>query len=157
LTAARRADLNEKFGRTGNLNSDINSRGNKELATNFYLDQGWHPKRAASHVGGIDFSQPVDIFTLSRGQPLAQYQARGNGVGNYFAPVGTRAEQLGINPIGRDTLVYAPTERVQVLRSTAAEIVDTWLVPSVPYRAEGGGTQFFTNDPNKFRVIINNE
>lgn len=88
---------------------------------------------------------------------MSQYQVGGNGVGNYFAPVGTRAEQLGINPTGRETLLYAPTERVQVLRSTAAEIVDTWSVPGVPYRAEGGGTQFFTGNPDKFRVIINNE
>lgn len=148
--------MNEKYGRTGDLNTDINIRGNRELATNFYLDQGFHPKRVPSHVGGIDFSQPVDIVTLSRGQPVAQYQV-GNGVGNYFAPIGTRAEQLGVNPTGRQTLIYAPTERVPVLRSTAAEIVDTWTVPGSAYKAEGGGTQFFTGSSDKFRVIVNNE
>lgn len=64
---------------------------------------------------------------------------------------------MGVNPTGRQTLIYAPTERVPVLRSTAAEIVDTWSVPGAPYKAEGGGTQFFTGNTDKFRVIVNNE
>jgi hypothetical protein len=157
LVSGRRAYLNEKFGRTSDLNADINVRGKKELATNFYLDQGWHPKRVQSHVSGIDFSQQVDVVTLKRGQPLVQYQVGGSGVGNYFAPVGTRIQQLGINPTGRKTSIFAPKERVQVLRSTASEIVDTWSVPGVPYRAEGGGTQFFAGDPDKFRQIYYNE
>jgi hypothetical protein len=38
--ATRRAYLNEKFGRTGDINLDINIRGNQEVASGFFRGQG---------------------------------------------------------------------------------------------------------------------
>jgi len=152
----RRTYLNENYGRSGDLNLDINVRGNIEIAENFYLNQGWSKTRAESHVAGIDFSRPVDLIYLSPGQPVVQYQIDGR-LGNYFAPVGKKVGELGINPSGRETYVYAPMERVLVMRSTASEIVDSWSTPGSPYKAEGGGVQYFTGSPDKFRVIIHNE
>ena len=108
-------------------------------------------------MDGIDFSQQVDVFTLSKGKPLAQWQVPGNSTGNYFAPIGTQPGQLGINPQGRGLLIYAPTERIQVLRSTAAEIVDTWTVPKVPFKAQGGGIQYFTGTPNQFHILYDGD
>jgi Bacterial toxin 46 len=48
-------------------------------------------------------------------------------------------------------------ERVKVLKTTAAPILDTWSIPGVSYNAKGGGTQFFTANTSKFNIIIQNE
>ncbi len=68
-------------------------------------------------------------------------------IGNYFAPVGTPANHLGINPAGRVPITFAPVKETEVLKSKAKEIVDTWTDPNKPYPAKGGGTQYFV--PNK--------
>jgi len=58
-------------------------------------------------------------------------------VGNYFAPLGTQAEMLGINPAGRMPFVFSPSKPIPALQSTAARITDTWTVPGQPFNAAG--------------------
>lgn len=122
----------------------------QQLARSFYSDLGWPAARIDSHVAGIDFNEPVVVETLLPGTVVGQWQMPGGKVGNYFAPLGTEASQLGINPAGRVLGTYSPSEPVKVLRSTAAPIIDTWTVPGKPYSAQGGGTQFFTGKPSIF-------
>jgi hypothetical protein len=58
---ARRTLLNEKFERTGNLDLDINIRGNQATATTFFRAQGLSEADANALMTGIDFSKPVEI------------------------------------------------------------------------------------------------
>ncbi|ASP40338.1 hypothetical protein CHH28_17375 [Bacterioplanes sanyensis] len=67
-TAARRVCLNEKYGRTGDLNSDNNVRGRQDAAFNFYKSQGFDEVDISSQLSGIDFTQPVDIVTINSGK-----------------------------------------------------------------------------------------
>jgi beta-lactamase class A len=81
---------------------------------------------------GIDFSMPVRATELTPGARYVQHVLDGR-VGNYFAPVGTPAEMLGINPAGRVPALYTPSQPVSALQSTAAQITDTWTVRSQPF------------------------
>ncbi|WP_443111582.1 polymorphic toxin type 46 domain-containing protein [Burkholderia sp. FERM BP-3421] len=72
-------------------------------------------------------------------------------VGSYFAPVGTQATNLGINPANRIPGLFTPSGATSVLQSTAASITDTWTVPGRPFVANGGGTQQFV--PNKSTMV----
>ena len=116
------------------------------IAYNFYTQAGFNTERALGHLGGIDFSQSVSVTKLTPGTGYVQYVQNGN-VGNYFAPIGTSAETIGISPIGRVPELFTPSQPLQALRSTAADIVDTWTVKGQAYQTSGGGTQFFV--PNK--------
>jgi hypothetical protein len=84
-TAARRAYLNEKFGRVGNLDLDISIRGRQEVATNFFLSQGVPEGKVPSYLTGINFAQPVELQSLGAGKPLWQYQTPGAPQGNWYS------------------------------------------------------------------------
>lgn len=128
----------------------------RNTAHNFYARQGMPPKDIPDHLKGIDFNKPVSVQTIPKNTPVTQYQVPGGRQGNYYAPPGTPASQLGINPQGvsrttgnvvnKPPTTYRTTRDVSVLKSTAASVDDTWSVPGRPYRAEGGATQFFTMD-----------
>jgi filamentous hemagglutinin len=117
-----------------------------EIAYNFYADAGFSADRAAGHLAGIDFTKPVSLTELTPGTNYLQYPLGGK-MGNYFTGVGTPAETIGINPAGRVPTLYTPKTAAPALRSTAADILDTWTVPNQPYMTKGGGTQYFV--PNK--------
>ena len=117
-----------------------------DTAYNFYTQAGFSIDRALGHLDGIDFSQPVSATELMPGSNYVQHVLNGN-VGNYFAPIGTSADAIGVNPTGRITGLYTPTQPTAALRSSAAEIIDTWTTPGHSYATTGGGAQFFV--PNK--------
>lgn len=131
----------------GSAASSIAAR--QATAEAFYRTAGWPEPRIASHLQGIDFTQPVKPVTLPTGTEVVQYQIPGNPTGNYFAPLGTPAEAIGVNPAGRVTKVYTTTSDVTVLQSTAA---DTSSNPNVPAlaRGQGGGVQFFAPNTSGF-------
>jgi len=162
--AARRAYLNNRFGRTGSLHADINIRGNRETAENFYRNSGYSDLDMQSHLNGIDFTQPVEVVKIGKGQRFYQWDSpttfRG---GEYFAvSANSTPSQLGINPskvgFGTDivfTRSQTPlfTDRaVYGLRSTAAPINDFWSVPRQSFMTEGGAMQLFTRDNAAFRL-----
>jgi Bacterial toxin 46 len=157
----RREYLNEKFGRTGDVNSDINIRGRKELATNFFLRQGVHPDKVDSFLTGIDFTQVLEIQSLGAGKKLWQYQTPGAPQGNWYSITpSVSPSQLGISDVGfnRTTRTVEPKilnqymteEPVNVLRSTSASVEDFWSVSGQTYPAEGGAIQLFSNEKSKF-------
>jgi len=124
-------------------------KGGKQIAYDFYKEQGWSTTRINNHLSGIDFTKPVEIVTLPKGTQVVQYQIPGNFMGNYFAPVGTSADSLGINAEGRQTMIYTTTRDVTVLRSIASDTIGKQNIP-VFAQGRGGGTQFFTNDLSAF-------
>jgi hypothetical protein len=121
----------------------------RATAEAFYKQTGWPDEKIASHMAGIDFSKPVDVVTLPKGTQVVQYQIPGSPTGQYFAPMGTPAESIGVNPAGRVASTYTATSDVSVLQSTAASTDSNLsLPPSV--RGTGGGTQYFAPDNSAF-------
>jgi hypothetical protein len=102
----------------------------------------------ASHLQGIDFNNPIAVETLPAGTKVVQYQYPGQPTGNYFAPVGTPPESLGINPTGRIARIYTTKENVTVFRSIARNTTDSNLPTS--FLGGGGGTQYFAPDISGF-------
>jgi hypothetical protein len=123
----------------------------RTIAYNYYKTLGWPDDRIASHLDGIDFNHPVEVVTLPKGSQLVQYQIPGNPVGGYFAPVGTPAESIGVNPTGRKAMIYETTADVAVLRSSAADTSGNANLPALA-RGSGGGIQYFTTDRSVFSL-----
>lgn len=48
---------------------------------------------------------------------------------------------------------YKTTQKVEVLRSTAAPTTDFWSVKGQNYDAKGGATQLFSNQKDAFGII----
>ncbi|MFC5527754.1 DUF6861 domain-containing protein [Rhodanobacter ginsengisoli] len=135
----------------------------RQLARDFYLKQGYGPKRVDSHLAGIDFDKPVEVVTLPKGTLLEQWQAPRAAQGNYYSPPGTPAEQLGISPVGLDpatgqiadkvATTYVTNSEVEVLKSTAAAVNDTWSVPGQVIATEGKGTQMLSAQSGAFDAV----
>lgn len=121
----------------------------RATALAFYTQTGWPAEKIASHMEGIDFAQPVQVVTLKAGTQVIQYQVPGRPTGNYFTPVGTPPDVLGFNTAGRVVQTYVADADVEVLKSVAA---DTTTNPNIPvqFRGGGGGTQYFTLNPQAF-------
>lgn len=130
--------------------SNFEQLGRYGTAYDFYKQAGFSVDRALGHLDGIDFSRPVTLTELTPGTNYVQNVLDGK-VGNYFTAVGTPAETVGINPAGRVPMTFTPSQPLPALRSTAADILDTWTVPNQPYQTTGGGTQYFV--PNKPLMI----
>jgi Flp pilus assembly pilin Flp len=111
-------------------------------------------ERALSHMRGIDFTRPVEIVRVGPGDELVQFNLPGQR-GKYFAPRGTSAESLGIDPAGRVVETYrAPDEGILALRSTAAEIESfTDRNGNVIRGGAGGGVQYKVADSDGFRRV----
>ncbi|MGY3942930.1 polymorphic toxin type 46 domain-containing protein [Aeromonas tecta] len=164
----RRTFLNNKFGRTGDINADINQRARKKIAFDFYKKQGFSEESIPSHLHGIDFSQDVTVETINRGKKVYQYQSSGAPQGNYYAIRGsTTPSELGIGEMGENRAKgtvelklkkqYISQEKTKVLRSTSKAIDDTWSVRGKSQPSSGGGTQMFTTERDKFKEVTNND
>lgn len=163
-TAQRRAYLNNKFGRSGNLDHDINYRGNRETAAKFFKSKDIDPADAESYMNGLDFNHPVRVETLAPGKNLWQYQSPGAPQGNWYT-LSPRVQptELGINPMGTNRAAntiepkvlnsYRTTQKVEVLRSTAAPTDDFWSVKGQSYPAKGGAQQLFSNEKGSFGLL----
>jgi hypothetical protein len=84
----------------------------------------------------------------------------GGRQGSYYAPTGTPAGQLGISSqaaqrqtgelVERVPTKYVLRQDVEVLKSTAARVTDTWSIPGKSVEAAGGGTQYFSTAVKAF-------
>jgi hypothetical protein len=138
-------------------------RARRRVAEDFYQKHGFDADRARSHIKGIDFNKPVEVVQLKKGTVVEQWQVPGGLQGNYYAPVGSPPGSLGISPqavsrqtgeiIDRTAIRYVLQEDVEVLRSTASEVTDTWSIPGRAVEAEGGGTQFFSTHKESFKGV----
>lgn len=125
----------------------------QNVANNYYAEAGWSEARIRHHLQGIDFSRSVGTTFIPQGQKVVQYQLPGMSPGNYFAPVGTPANRLGIYTSGRFGRIFSATENTTVLRSTAASMVDDFSVSGWKIQLNGGGTQYFSPNPNIFSPV----
>jgi hypothetical protein len=122
----------------------------RERAGEFYRELGWKENRIQSHLDGIDFSKPVSVEVLPEGTVVEQWVDPRRGVGNYFANSGTSASELGIYEGERVSRKFVVTADTPVLKSTAGSITDTWTAPPAAFPTRGGGTQYFTKQPENF-------
>ena len=162
--SARRAYLNEKFGRTGDLNKDIYIRGNVEKVTNFMKKQGITENKVPEYMEGINLNERVSIESVNRGKLAYQNQVAGNWQGNWYSlDKNTPPTKLGINPEGniygtetkasKVTTSYQAHQSVEMLRSTANPALDTWSIPKEPFQTEGGGIQWFSTNKDVWSKI----
>ncbi|MFC6337565.1 hypothetical protein GIR22_23650 [Pseudomonas sp. CCM 7891] len=162
--ASRRDYLNKKFGRTGDLVQDINIRGSQETAANFFKSQGYKPADYEGYMNGLDFTKPVSVETINSSKKLWQFQVPGGRQGMWYSPTPDIVpSQLGINPLGQiyktETVVpkivnvYQTTDKVTLLRSTSAPVLDNWSVPSQPFDAIGGARQMTSGQRELFKLI----
>jgi RHS repeat-associated protein len=116
----------------------------ESFTRDFYrIETRWADSRIARHLRGIDFNQPVEIVQIPRGSVLNQHGFPSDPIGNYFSLPGTPAKGSGIYPHGRVERFYQTTMDLRALRSTAADITDTWSVPGWAIDVPGGKEQFF--------------
>jgi hypothetical protein len=114
-------------------------------------------------LAGIDFDKPVEIVTLPKGTRVEQWQAPGGPQGNYYAAPGTPAERLGIAPSALDqasgkivdkvSTTYVTNREVEVLKSTAAAVKDTWSIPGQVIATEGKGVQMLSSESSAFDAL----
>jgi ElaB/YqjD/DUF883 family membrane-anchored ribosome-binding protein len=136
------------------------ARARKRSAAEFYRRFGLDEDQARAHMRGIDFDKPVDTVILKKGTVVEQWQVPGGSQGSYYAPTGTPPGQLGISSravqrrtgelVERVPTRYVLSQDVEVLRSTAARVTDTWSIPGSSVEAAGGGTQYFSNAVSAF-------
>lgn len=146
----------------------------RDVAFEFYRERGMNPGSIDSHLDGIDFRHPVDVITIRKNTVLEQFQVQGGRQGSYYSEGGVTPSQLGINPQGQvlgpdrqpllgadgqpiiaDKVVtrWLVLDDVQVLRSQAGAITDTWSVPGQAFDTQGGGIQFYSPERNKFQQL----
>ncbi len=133
----------------GELRAAETAASRQAAARTAYKTALWPDEKIASHAAGIDFSQPVEVIKIAKGTQMVQYQTPGNPTGNYFAPVGTPPDSLGINPAGRVAKLFVATRDVTALKSTAASTASNFDIPEA-FRGGGGGIQYFVPDSSAF-------
>lgn len=162
--SARRAELNAKFERTGNLNKDINIRGNRKTVEDFMRKQGVEEGKIDAYMSGINLEERVSVETINRGKIAYQNQSPGNWQGNWYSMnENTPPTKLGINPVGqvrgttdivpKEVIAYQSQEKTLMLRSTATPALDTWSVPGKPFQTEGGGIQWFSTQRDTWTPV----
>ena len=133
-------------------------------AAKFFKSKDIDPADAESYMNGLDFNHPVRVETLAPGKNLWQYQSPGAPQGNWYT-LSPRVQptELGINPMGTNRAAntiepkvlnsYRTTQKVEVLRSTAAPTDDFWSVKGQSYPAKGGAQQLFSNEKGSFGLL----
>lgn len=128
----------------------IGEKQRKQLAYKTYLRQGFSPKLTLDHTKGIDFTLPVFTKTYKKGTVLEQWcYLNSDGtpkVGNYFTPVGSDENKLGISLDGRFKFKFKLLEDTEFLQSTTKTIPD--YRPGKVGEFEGGETQLFNVGTN---------
>lgn len=159
------------FNSRGESRPDLDAKNFAKFETAywFYREQGLDRNAIVSQVAGIDFNYnvtrtmcpPPPEFHQFQTAALGQTTAGPGRVGTYWAPIGSQPEELGISGEARrfdPSISRASNETmrriewefkadpaatpVEVLRSVAAPIKDTWSL-STTVDCPGGGVQYF--------------
>lgn len=127
----------------------------REKARIFYEEKaGYTPHQIQNHLSGIDFSKSVDDkFPIPKGKQIAQWKAPGIAQGGYYTEKCDKPFCLGIYHYQESRKNGSIKKRIQdvfeadreiiVLKSIAANVLDTWSIKGCFFRASGGCTQYF--------------
>jgi len=124
---------------------------NEEIAVSYFITN--HIK-SNMYMDGIDFSKPVKVFHIKKGDVFIQYQIPSAPQGNFYGLEGASPSELGINEFGYDKMhnipvkklkrVYVATKDFDALSSYAAPIKDDWSTPEDETQTEGSAIQLFS-------------
>jgi hypothetical protein len=129
--------------------------GRRATAREFLSRGGYSASKIATILdgGGIDFTRPVVVRTFDAGTQVQQLVKAGR-IGDWFGPLGQSADASGVASGMRESWAFAASQRIQVLESRSAAVVDTWtLGPKYPVVTSGGGVQWLASDKNLFVPI----
>jgi hypothetical protein len=117
------------------------------VARQFYGNAGFTAERIASHLQGIDFTQPVRSVTIPYGATAQQFLGA-SGVGQYFSSLGTTPLEAGISPAGRVPVLFQSMADVPALESFTKP---NWAWPTGTVPGAGGARQYFV--PNRGLLV----
>jgi RHS repeat-associated protein len=145
-------------------------RARKKLVRKFLEQHGqeWDDKQKTyvrstrskieSHMNGHDYKKPIVVGPPpSLPDGLAQYQHPKGNHGSYYTDPNSTPGEVGIGSMANTKAGEAPVPKIQktynsqgdppYVKSTAAEIDDTWSVTGgPPQHAEGGAVQYTVPD-----------
>ena len=132
-----------------NHNERIHTR--KDLAMHVFIEDQINPDK---YMEAIDFSKPVTMYRIKKGDLVIQYQVPGAPQGNFYGLEGATPTELGISDVGWDSKsekivpkvkqVYIATKDFDVLASYSAPVVDDWSTPEIETKTTGHKLQLFT-------------
>jgi len=115
----------------------------------------------------IDFSKPVRIYYVEKGERFIQYHIPGDPQGNFYALENATPSELGISDYGYDPnmklnvpkvkTVYVAVRNFKMLGSYAAPIIDDWSTPQDETQTKGSALQYFTTCKQCFEKEIEND
>lgn len=140
--------------------------GPGQFAYKFYQLHGYDDHKTRDHMTGIDFNFPVAAVTLKERLIIGQWKTLTIPQGDYYADINNsvKPDCLGINNLQQDKNTgiisrriehhFELQNRVDVLKSVAAAVPDTWSVKGPPKQTSGGCTQYFNaNNKKEFDQI----
>jgi len=106
------------------------------------------------YMQAIDYSKPVVVYHINKGDKFIQYQVPGAPQGNFYALEGSTPTELGISDVGwdpksekvvkKEMRIYTATKDFDVLSSYSAPVVDNWSTPEIETQTTGHKLQLFT-------------
>jgi hypothetical protein len=109
------------------------------VALSFMIRGGVKVSNALRYLKGFDLGRPVVVRTLQKGTIIIQWVNKETGlVGRWFAPVGTKMTELGIEG-KRGVQLFRVNRDIEVLEGTAADFPSASGGEMLP----GGGQQYF--------------
>lgn len=144
--------------------------GKEKVAYDFYkehyllLNGQPDDNKIFDHMSGIDFKFQVKPEEILTNEQVCQWRAIGMPQGDYYTDVKlqTRPDCLGINEYQEDYQGnlskrvkhhHVITQDIDVLRSIAAGVLDTWSVKGAAQKTTGGCIQYF----NSKKIFFNQQ
>ena len=110
---------------------------NVRTVAEFLSKSGVEERRMLDVLSGIDLHKGVEVVTFAKGDLVAQAYDPVRGMGAWYVKAGggVGAESVGIAQGWRRTKVFRVKQPVEVLKSRAADVLDTWTPGAVSTRA----------------------
>lgn len=174
LVRAARLNIEERVEGTANQYNDIlrhvsRRAERRHTAKKFMQKSGMSKDEIDGHTSGIDFSKPVKVRPLEKGERVEQWNYRNTdgsfSQGEYYTTPGSDKNTLGITherkniftgeQERREKRIFEASKHGDVLDSTARN--KTWKnkVTGELESSKGGGRQIFTKSKEVFEEVPN--
>ena len=126
---------------------------NKDTALQYFYRKGASVQETREFMSGIDFTADVTREIIPPHSFFQQWGRVGGRLGRSFSRIGSRPDDLGVSGIGRELRLIETSQTIEVLRSTAAPIVDSWTASPLRIPTRGGDIQFTIMDIGGLGVV----